>query len=164
MQEVPTSHFGEEKGMKSVLSTAAVVVAILAAVAGLAEQSKKGIVGLRPDEIRWYVPSYYTDGRQRAQLFGDSNQEGAWVDRVKIPSALRVPAHTHPQDEFVTVMEGTWYLGEGEQTDPAKLRAYPAGSFIVIPAGVPHFVATRDSPVVIQLSGTHKFKTDFLEK
>lgn len=47
------------------------------------------------------------DGRQRAQLFGDSSKGGAWVDRVKIPGGKRVLAHTHPQDELVTVIEGT---------------------------------------------------------
>jgi quercetin dioxygenase-like cupin family protein len=64
----------------------------------------------------------------------------------------------------VTVIEGTWYLGEGERFDQAKLRGYPAGSFIVIPAGVPHFVAAKDGAVVVQLSGTGKFGTDYLEK
>jgi quercetin dioxygenase-like cupin family protein len=51
-----------------------------------------------------------------------------------------------------------WFIG------PAKLKGYPAGSFVVIPAGVPHFVATKDGAVVVQLSGTEKFRTDYLEK
>ena len=45
-----------------------------------------------------------------------------------------------------------------------KLKGYPAGSFIVIPADVPHFVATKDGTVIVQLSGTAKFVTDYLEK
>jgi quercetin dioxygenase-like cupin family protein len=97
-------------------------------------------------------------------LFGDSGNGGAWVDRVKIPGGVRVPAHTHPEDEQVTVIEGTWYLGEGERFDAARLKGYPAGSFIVIPAGVPHFVAAKDGTVIIQLSGTGRFVTDYLEK
>ena len=114
--------------------------------------------------MRWFTPSYYKDGRQRAQLFGDSSQDGPWVDRVKIPAGRRVLAHTHPHDELVTVIEGTWYLGEGERFDPAKLKGYPAGSFIVIPAGVAHFVAAKEGGVIVQLSGTGKFGTDYLEK
>ena len=85
--------------------------------------------------MRWYTPSYYTDGRERAQLLGDSSQGGAWVDRAKVPAGKRVLAHTHPQDEPVTVIEGTWYLGEGTRFDSTKLKGYPAGSFILIPAG-----------------------------
>jgi quercetin dioxygenase-like cupin family protein len=130
----------------------------------LAEGNKTEIVGLTPDEVRWFTPPYYNDGRQRAHLFGDSRQDGPWTDRVKIPRGGRALAHTHPQDELVTVIEGTWCLGEGAKFDPAKLKGYPAGSFIVIPAGIPHFVAAKESDVVVQLSGTRKVQTDYLEK
>lgn len=153
--------------MNKMLFAAAVVLTFLGAVTlatTCAYQIKKEIVGITAEQVRWFTPPYYKDGRQRAQLFGDSNQGGAWVDRVKIPGAMRVLAHTHPQDELVTVIEGTWYLGEGERFDPAKLKGYPAGSFIVISAGVPHFVAAKDGAVVVQLSGTEKFRTDYLEK
>jgi quercetin dioxygenase-like cupin family protein len=158
---------GEEKEMKRTLSAAARVVTIVAAVASatsLAETSKKEIVGLSADEVRWFTPPYYHDGRQRAQLFGDSSQGGTWIDRVRIPGGARVLAHTHPQDELVTVIEGTWYLGEGAKFDLAKLKGYPPGSFIVIPIGVPHFVATKEGTVVVQLNGSGKFQTNYLEK
>jgi len=129
-----------------------------------ASQNKKEVVGLTPQQVRWFTPAYYKDGRQRAQLFGDSNQGGTWVDRVKIPAGKHVLAHTHPQDELVTVIEGTWYVGEGEGFDAAKLKGYPAGSFIVIPAGVPHFVAAKEGSAIVQLSGAEVFRTDYLEK
>jgi len=127
-------------------------------------KTQKEVVGLTPEQVRWFTPPYYNDGRQRAQLFGDSSKGGAWVDRVKIPSGKRVLAHSHPQDELVTVIEGTWYLGEGERFDSAKLKGFPAGSFIVIPAGVSHFVAAKEGSVIVQLSGTDVFRTDYLEK
>ena len=149
-----------------ILSAAAAVIAILAVFGwstSMAEQSKE-IIGVTADEVRWFTPSFYTDGRQRAHLLGDSNQDGDWVDRVKIPGGVRVLAHTHPQDELVTVIEGTWYLGQGTKFDSARLKSYPAHSFIVIPAGLPHFVATKEGAVVIQLSGVRKFETSYVEK
>jgi len=130
----------------------------------LADAKKSEIVALTPVQVRWFTPSYYTDGRERAQLLGDSSQGGAWVDRVKMPAGKRVLAHTHPQDELVTVIEGTWYLGEGTKFNQTNLKGYPAGSFIVIPAGVPHFVATKEGMVIIQLNGNGKFQTDYVEK
>src|SRR5947207_1373735 len=129
----------------------------------LADTTKKEIIAFTPQQVRWFTPSYYTDGRERAHLLGDSSQDGAWIDRAKIPAGKRVLAHTHPRDEPVTVIEGTWYLGEGTKFDSTKLKAYPAGSFILIPAGVPHFVAAMDGTVIIQLSGTGKFQTDDVE-
>jgi quercetin dioxygenase-like cupin family protein len=130
----------------------------------LADMSKKEIIAFTPLQVRWFTPPYYTDGRERAHLFGDSSQGGAWVDRVKIPAGKRVLAHTHPQDELVTVIEGTWYLGEGTKFDAANLKRYPAGSFIVIPAGVAHFVVAKEGPVIVQLNGNGKFQTDYVEK
>ena len=138
---------------------------VLAAITlTLADTNPNKIIAFTPQQVRWFTPSYYTDGRERAQLFGDSNQGGSWVDRVKIPAGKHVLAHTHPQDEMVTVIEGSWYLGEGTRFNPSSLKAYPAGSFIVIPADVPHFVATQEGSVIIQLSGNAKFHTDYVEK
>ena len=150
--------------MKSALLVVAVMIGTAIALAMTPDDRTKRVLGITPDQVRWFTPSYYHDGRQRAQLLGDSGQGGAWIDRVRIPSGGRVLAHTHPQDELVTVIEGTWYLGEGERFDPAKLKGYPAGSFIVIPYGVPHFVAATNGAVIVQLSGVGKFGTDFVEK
>ena len=151
--------------MKTILAAVAAAM-ILAALASAETRSGKssGIIGQAAEQVRWFTPSYYTDGRQRARLFGDSSRDGAWVDRVKLPAGMRIRAHTHPHDELATVIEGTWYLGEGERFDPLKLKGYPAGSFIVIPAGVAHFASAKDGGVVVQLNGTEKFATDYVEK
>ena len=122
-------------------------------------------VGVTPEQVRWSTPPYYKDGRQRAQFSGDSSRGGAWVDRVKIPADGRVLAHTHPHDELVTVIEGRGIGARGKGLTPAKLKGYPTGSFIVIPAGVPHFlVAAQEGAVIVQLSGIGRFGTDYLEK
>ena len=150
--------------MKTTIVAAALAMAALVPAVTRTEENRKAVVGLTPEQVRWLTPPDYKDGRQRAHLVGDSSKGGAWVDRVRIPGGGRVGAHTHPQDEVVTVIEGTWYLGEGDKFDAGKLRGYPAGSFIVIPAGVAHFVAANDGIVVVQLSGTGTFGTDYLEK
>ncbi len=130
----------------------------------LADTNKKEIIAFTSLQVRWFTPPYYTDGRERAQLLGDSSHGGTWVDRVKIPAGKRVLAHTHTQDELVTVIEGTWYLGEGTKFNLTNLKGYPAGSFIVIPAGVPHFVAAKEGTVIVQLNGNGEFHTDHVEK
>jgi len=151
--------------MRKIVLVGSILAAIaVVSVRAWTKQNKEEIVGLKPQAVKWFTPPYYHDGRQRAQLLGDSSQGGTWIDRVKIPAGGRVGAHTHPQDELVTVIEGTWYVGEGERFDAAKLRAYPAGSFIVIPAGLPHFVAAESGSVIVQVSGTGKFATEYLEK
>jgi hypothetical protein len=145
--------------------TVAVVFALaLPATRGEPAQPKRQVTALTPQDVRWTTPPYYTDGRQRAYLLGDSSKGGDWTDRVRIPGGAKVLPHTHPHDEIVTVIEGTWYLGLGETFDEAKLVPYPAGSFILIPSDVAHFVATREGPVVVQLSGHGIFGTKYIGK
>jgi quercetin dioxygenase-like cupin family protein len=143
---------------------ATVLVLALRTSTGRSAEVTGEVTALAPQDIRWFTPSYYTDGRQRANLRGDSSKGGAWIDRIKIPEGSRILAHKHPDDEIVTVMEGTWYLGIGGKFDETKLRAYPAGSFIIIPAHVAHFLATREGPVIVQASGDGVFRTEYLER
>jgi hypothetical protein len=146
-------------------ATVAVVFTLaLGAPLGAPAEPTKRVIALAPPDIRWVTPPYYTDGRQRAYLRGDSTKGGDWIDRVRIPDGSRVLAHTHPDDEIVTVIDGVWYLGIGDRFDETKLMAYPAGSFIVIPGDVPHFVATKEGPVIVQVSGDGVFRTNYLEK
>jgi uncharacterized RmlC-like cupin family protein len=146
------------------LTVSVALVLALRATTGAPAESTKQVTALTPQDVRWFTPAYYTDGRQRAHLRGDSSKGGDWIDRVRIPGGSRVFAHTHPDDEIVTVIEGTWYLGIGERFDETKLKPYPAGSFILIPADVPHFLATREGPVIVQVSGRGMFRTNYLEK
>jgi len=148
----------------AVTIVAAFIVVSVVLIAAWSQTVPTRIVSVAPEQINWLTPAYYKDDRQRAKIYGNSDEDGPWIDRVKIPAGLRVGAHTHPQDEYVTVIEGTWYVGEGSKFDPDKLKAYPAGSFVLIPAGLPHFVATKDSAVIIQLSGNRKFSSNYLEK
>lgn len=146
------------------VTVAVVSTLALGATLGAPAEATKQVTVLTPKDIRWVTPPEYTDGRQRAYLRGDSRKGGDWVDRVKIPGNAHVRAHTHPHDEVVTVIEGTWYLGVGDRSDETKLKACPAGSLIVIPAGVPHFLATKEGPVIVQVSGQGLFRTEYVEK
>jgi len=57
-----------EKRVSAVSDRALIMLAAIVAWAtSLAERSKKEIVGLTADEVRWFTPPYYNDGRQRAQ-------------------------------------------------------------------------------------------------
>ena len=47
--------------------------------------------------------------------------------------------HTHPKTEHMTVISGTFNLGIGQKFDTTKGTAMPAGSFVVIQPGVPHY-------------------------
>ena len=47
-----------------------VVFLIAAITLTLADTNVKQIIAFTPQQVRWFTPSYYNDGRERAQLFG----------------------------------------------------------------------------------------------
>ena len=51
---------------------------------------------------------------QIAVLEGDPAKDGPFVFRLKIPDGYRVPPHTHPKTERITVISGTFNVGMGE--------------------------------------------------
>jgi quercetin dioxygenase-like cupin family protein len=127
----------------------------------LAGDLPQGAVSLTPAQLTWKpgrVP-----GIENAALIGNSKAEGAYTERVRFPPHFVIRAHSHPDPRSYTILSGTWYIGYGDKFDEAQLQALPAGSFYVEPAGVHHFVATKDEPVVLQLSGMGPTATRFAD-
>jgi quercetin dioxygenase-like cupin family protein len=62
------------------------------------------------------------------------------VFRVKVPDGYKIPPHTHPKPERVTVVSGTFNLGMGGTFDASKTEALPAGTYGTCPPDMKHFV------------------------
>src|SRR5262245_28134704 len=100
-------------------------------------------------EIKWGpAPAMLPPGAEAAVLFGDPSKEGLFVLRLKFPAGYRVPPHTHPVDEVITVISGTFNMGMGETADQSKAQPLPAGSFFALPPGTAHFVSTNEQTIV----------------
>ena len=80
-----------------------------------------------------------------------------FVMRIRELPGTVVPPHTHPVDEHVTVVSGTWYLGEGERFDSTALRELKAGAYAFAPAGTSMFAYSPDGAVV-QVHGIGPFR------
>jgi quercetin dioxygenase-like cupin family protein len=106
---------------------------------------------LTPDQVKYQRNP--ATGSEISAIFGDPTKREPFVTRVKYPSGFKAMPHSHPIDIQVTVLEGTLYFAEGETFDEAKLKAYPAGSFIFEKANVPHYQMAK-GPVTFQASGT----------
>jgi hypothetical protein len=88
-----------------------------------------------------------------AGIYSDPAKPGPYAFRVHAQAGHRLAPHTHPDERTVTVLSGTYWSGIGETFADDKLHAFPAGSFYVIPAGVPHFSAVLDGEVEFQEAG-----------
>ena len=70
-----------------------------------------GMVMLTPDEMKWTDgPPAMPAGLKITMLEGNPGQPGPFTLRYKFPANYKVPAHTHPADEHVTVISGTFYV------------------------------------------------------
>jgi hypothetical protein len=97
-----------------------------------------------------------------AVLQGDPTREGApYVIRIRSTLGSQIPPHWTSDDESITVLSGTLCLGVGTKFDENACTDFPAGSFVFLPKGVPHFGLTKGD--VVQISGTGPLKVHWIE-
>ena len=119
-----------------------------ALVAAPAHRSASAGHGVRPADITWETVPGYPAGYQRAMLEGQTNASVPVTYRVRLPGQFRFKPHIHSWDEHVTVLKGTWYVGFGKRFDESRMEKFEAGSFVIIPGGIPHYVLTHDETIV----------------
>ena len=127
------------------------VIAILAATGSLVHAQT---ISITPDQLTWQQSA--ASPSETAVLMGDPRRPGPFVMRVRIEANTKVMPHSHPVDVQVTVLSGTLLHAEGETFDETKLKEYPAGSFFVERASIPHYAVAKTA-VVLQGSGTGPF-------
>jgi quercetin dioxygenase-like cupin family protein len=98
------------------------------------------------------APASLPRGAQVAVVEGNPSEAGPFTMRFRFPANYRIPAHSHPAIEHVTVLSGTLQFGMGDRLDPTQSRPMPTGSFIVMPVGANHYAWTNEE-AVIQLHG-----------
>src|SRR6266545_694299 len=116
-------------------------------------------IAVRPDALRWTpmssdlmegTPAFaLAEPPQVSLVEGDPSQAGApFTLRIKLAAGTRVPPHWHPIDEHITVLQGRFGLGMGDQYDEASLQELPTGSYASMPKGMTHFALATGETVV----------------
>lgn len=104
-----------------------------------------------PKDIQWVRNA--EGSSERAVLFGDPEQPGPYVMRIKwLPGNFSRP-HFHPNDRFFTVISGTWWIGTGDSFDPDRTVPAPAGSYVIHKGGQIHYDGAKNEETVIQVWG-----------
>lgn len=142
------------------------VAAALAAAATIAAQPQAGErhhAVVHADAVAWGpAPPSLPPGAQAAALLGSPAKPGPFVIRLKFPSGFVVPPHRHSKDEFVTVISGRFSAAAGEKAVGASHKPLPAGSFIHLPAGMPHY-AMAYGETVVQINGVGPFDVVYVD-
>jgi quercetin dioxygenase-like cupin family protein len=122
-------------------------VMVLLATSGIAQATT--VTSVFPNTpLPWTAARSLPPGAQIAILSGDPKKKGTFVARIKFPANYSIPVHMHPINEYDTVLSGELFLGVGLIMDMNKGIKLPMGSFVKIPANMPHYAWTKEETVV----------------
>src|SRR5262249_45279300 len=136
-----------------IFTTFACVAAVGSVAAVRAQTHAHGM--LTRNEMQWGpAPPMVPSGAQIAVLAGDPGKSAPYTVKLKFPANYAIPAHSHPTDEHVVVVDGALTFGMGDKlTKNASNKTLGVGGFALQPANVNHFAYTTAAETTIVLYG-----------
>lgn len=104
-----------------------------------------------PDDIQW-VPDA-GGGSERAILYGDPAEPGPYGYFIKWKAGNMSRPHSHPNDRYIIVVSGVWWVGTGSDFEPDKTVALPPGTFVVHHGGQIHYDGAKTGDAVMLIQG-----------
>jgi hypothetical protein len=103
-----------------------------------------------PDQIKWVEsPS----GSANAILAGDPTKPGIYVELTKWKAGHMSRPHFHPNDRYIYVISGTWWVGWGSKYDPASTKPLPAGSYVRHFGKQIHYDGAKEGDTILEIVG-----------
>ena len=113
------------------------------------ETDEQGFEILQKSDFDWGDPNRV----KTIAIHGNPSKEGLYIIRIRFPAGTSSRPHFHNQDRFITVIEGTWYVGRQKEYDMEKTVPIPAGGFMKHPAGAIHYDGAKTEPVIVEIRG-----------
>ena len=113
---------------------------------------RSDLVTADAETMKWERNHHVPWGMRLIVIHGDPSKAGPYTFRVKMPSGYKLPPHRHQDERTVTVLKGTYWIGDGEQYDAKSMRTMEAGSFYITEANAAHYAWAR-TEVILQESG-----------
>jgi quercetin dioxygenase-like cupin family protein len=133
-----------------ILITSAIALSI-ASTASAAELDPKAISIKLPDQIIWKRNAAGTN--ESSVLIGDPTKPGLYVQMFRwLPGNMSRP-HWHPNDRYITVLKGTWWVGTGNTFAPETTTPLPAGTYITHFGKEVHYDGAKDGEAVLLIVG-----------
>ena len=139
-----------------------VVAALLLAALPAAALAADDHMAVQPNALKWGPPPPgLPAGAQVAVVSGNPGSDGPYVVRARLPAGYKIPPHTHPTDENVTVLSGNFHIAMGDKFDTKKGETLRAGEFVNAQKAMQHYGWTT-SPTVIQIHGMGPFAINYV--
>ena len=104
-----------------------------------------------PDQIKWVDNT--AGGVSSALITGNPEMPGLYVQLVKWHAHHMSHPHFHPNDRFIYVISGTWWVGTGTKFDPDSTVPVPPGSFVKHFGKQVHYDGAKDEDTVLEIVG-----------
>jgi hypothetical protein len=114
-----------------------------------AELNPKAITIQLPAEIKWNKGR----GSESATLVGDPSKPGLYVVLQKWLPHNNSRPHFHPNDRFINVISGTWWVATGPKYDLESMKPVPAGSFVTHTGKEIHYDGAKDEECILEIVG-----------
>jgi quercetin dioxygenase-like cupin family protein len=112
-------------------------------------------------DLQWGPAPGLPAGAQIAVLQGNPGGNEPFTIRLRFPNGYKIPPHTHPTVENVTVLSGTFLAGDGRTFDPSQMQELGRDGFLSIPAQHAHFAMARGL-TTIQLHAVGPFAINYI--
>jgi hypothetical protein len=123
---------------------------LAAGPASAAELDAKAVIYKLPDQIELKG----TGGNRSAVLTGDPQKSGLYIVMNKwLKGNNFSKPHFHPNDRFITVLQGTWWVGSGRKWDPNSAVPMRPGTFVTHFGGQVHWDGAKDEDALILIVG-----------
>jgi mannose-6-phosphate isomerase-like protein (cupin superfamily) len=143
------THAAGEQAMATVRNAFRGGLAALLATVPAASNAVTAPIIQTPEQITWQAcPPAAPPGAQCAFLAGDRNQPGLFSYRIKLPDNYQMFPHVHLSDEQVIVLQGEYHAGFGDHVDRERAHVLTPGSFMLIPAGMPHYAWSKGETIL----------------
>src|SRR5260370_724486 len=110
------------------------------------------VVSQLPGQMSWSAAS--AAGSQNAVLVGDPSKRGLYLVRNKWLKGNHFSRpHCHPNDRFITVVGGTWWMGSGANFDPDNSVPLPPGTFVTHFGKEVHWDGAKDEDASLLIFG-----------
>ena len=114
------------------------------------------------DDFTWGpAPAIFPAGAEMAVLQGNPGGSEMFTVRLRFPNGYKIPAHTHPTDENVTVISGHFLVGMGDKFDATSMMTLKPGGFVTAPANHAHYAAAQ-GPTVVQVHAMGPFAMTYV--
>lgn len=116
------------------------------------ELNPAAVIYKLPEQIPWSgrTPA----GNQFANLVGDPDRPGLYVQMFKWLAGNHFShPHFHPNDRFITVLQGIWWVGSGTRFQPNNTVPMPVGAFVTHFGKQIHFDGAKDEDAVLLIVG-----------